>query len=125
MAIKKAKEVGVRKVMGASRSQLVGQYMGEAFVLTFLSALIALGIAERTLPSLNNFLDTGMSMLTLSNPSAVLVFGSGIVLVSVLSGLYPAWVLSGYKPVAAMKAKVSSHTSSSLFLRRGLVTFQF
>jgi ABC-type antimicrobial peptide transport system permease subunit len=111
--------------MGASRMQLVGQYMGEAFVLTVLSALIALGIAERVLPSLNNFLDTGMSMLTLSSPTAVWVFVSGIALVSLLSGLYPAWVLSGYKPVAAMKARVSSHTSSSLFLRRGLVTFQF
>lgn len=125
VAIKKAKEVGVRKVMGASRMQLVGQYMGEAFVLTVLSALIALGIAERVLPSLNNFLDTGMSMLTLSSPATVWVFVSGIALVSLLSGLYPAWVLSGYKPVAAMKARVSSHTSSSLFLRRGLVTFQF
>ncbi|MFZ1807202.1 MAG: ABC transporter permease [Cyclobacteriaceae bacterium] len=125
VAIKKAKEVGVRKVMGASRIQLVGQYMGEAFVLTFLSALVALGIAERALPSLNSFLDTGMSILTLSNPVAGWVFGGGIVLVSILSGLYPAWVLSGYKPVAAMKAKVSGHTSSSMFLRRGLVTFQF
>ena len=125
VAIKKAREVGVRKVMGASRWQLVGQYMGEAFVLTLLSSLIALGIAERVLPSLNLFLDTGMSMFTLGNPSAIWVFASGILLVSLLSGLYPAWVLSGYKPVAAMKAKVTSHNSSSLFLRRGLVTFQF
>ncbi|MEP2671592.1 MAG: ABC transporter permease [Cyclobacteriaceae bacterium] len=125
VAIKKAREVGVRKVMGASRWQLVSQYMGEAFVLTFLSALIALGIAERALPSLNSFLDTGMSIFTLSNPVAVGFFASGILLVSLLSGLYPAWVLSGYKPVAAMKAKVTSHNSSSLFLRRGLVTFQF
>lgn len=125
VAIRKAKEVGVRKVMGASRWQLVGQYMGEAFVLTLLSALIALGIAERVLPSLNTFLDTGMSMLTLSNPSSVWIFASGILLVSLLSGLYPAWVLSGYKPVAALKARLSSHNSSSLFLRSGLVTFQF
>ena len=66
-----------------------------------------------------------MSMFTLGNPSAIWVFASGILLVSLLSGLYPAWVLSGYKPVAAMKAKVTSHNSSSLFLRRGLVTFQF
>ncbi len=125
VAIRKAKEVGVRKVMGASRWQLVGQYMGEALVLTLFSALIALGIAERVLPSLNTFLDTGMSMLTLSNPSSVWIFASGILLVSLLSGLYPAWVLSGYKPVAALKARLSSHNSSSLFLRSGLVTFQF
>lgn len=125
VAIKKAKEVGVRKVMGASRMQLVSQYMGEAFVLTFLSALIALGIAERVLPSLNNFLDTGMSIFALSNPVAVWIFVGGIILVSILSGLYPAWALSGYKPVAAMKAKANSHTSSSVFLRKGLVTFQF
>ena len=125
VAIRKAKEVGVRKVMGASRLQLVGQYMGEALVLTLLSSLVALGVAERALPSLNSFLDTGMSLLTLGNPASIVVFIGGIVLVSILSGLYPAWILSGYKPVAAMKARISDHGNASLFLRRGLVTFQF
>lgn len=125
VAIRKSKEVGVRKVMGASRLQLVYQYMGEAFVLTLLSALIALGVAERALPSLNGFLDTGMSLIKLNEPAALWVFIGGILLVSILSGLYPAWILSGYKPVAALKAKINSANGSSLFLRRSLVTFQF
>lgn len=125
VAIRKSREVGVRKVMGATRAQLIYQYMGEAFLLTILSALIALGVAERALPSLNTFLDTRMSLLKLNEPFALWIFIGGIVIVSILSGLYPAWVLSGYKPVAALKAKMSSHTSASLFLRRGLVTFQF
>lgn len=125
IAIKKSKEVGVRKVMGASRLQLVYQYMSEALILTLLSSVIALGVAERVLPSLNEFLDTGLSLLTLSEPTTLYVFVGGIILVSILSGLYPAWVLSGFKPVAALKAKINAADSSSLFLRRGLVTFQF
>lgn len=125
VAIRKSKEVGVRKVMGASRSQLVYQYMSEAFLLTILSSLIALGVAERVLPTLNDFLDAGLSLLTLTKPTIISIFMTGIVMVSILSGLYPAWVLSGYKPVAALKARISAQDSSSLFLRRGLVTFQF
>jgi len=125
VAIRKSKEVGVRKVMGASRSQLIYQYMGEAFVLTLVSSLIALGAAERILPGLNQFLDAGLSMTTLTEPVAMWIFGGGMLTVALLSGLYPAWVLSGYKPVAALKTKISSPGSTSLFLRRGLVTFQF
>ena len=125
VAIRKSREVGIRKVMGASRSQLIYQYMSEAFLLTIISSLIALGAAERILPSLNKFLETGLSLHTLGDPSVLWIFIGGIVIVSVLSGLYPAWVLSGYKPVAALKAKISSQDSASLFLRRGLVTFQF
>ncbi len=125
VAIRKSKEVGVRKVMGASRAQLIYQYMSEAFLLTIFSSLIALGIAERVLPSLNSFLDAGLSLLTLSKPAVIWIFIGGLVLVSLLSGLYPAWVLSGYKPVAALKARISSQDSSSIFLRKGLVTFQF
>lgn len=125
VAIRKSKEVGVRKVMGASRTQLIYQYMSEAFLLTLFSSLIALGIAERALPSLNSFLDTGLSLLTLSKPAIIWIFMGGVVIVTLLSGLYPAWVLSGYKPVAALKARISSQDSSSIFLRKGLVTFQF
>ena len=125
VAIRKSKEVGVRKVMGASRLQLVYQYMGEAFLLTLVASIIALGVAERILPFLNDFLDAGLSLTTFSNWQTIWIFVGGIVLVSMLSGLYPAWVLSGYNPVAALKAKISNSNGSSLFLRRGLVTFQF
>lgn len=125
LAIRKSKEVGVRKVMGASRFQLLRQYMGEAFLLTLLSSLMALGVAERLLPSLNSFLDTDLSILRLSEPDILGVFAVGIVVVSIMSGLYPSWVLSGYRPIAALKAKINSHNASSLFLRKGLVTFQF
>lgn len=125
VAIRKSKEVGVRKVMGASRPQLIYQYMSEAFILTIFSSLIALGVAERVLPLLNGFLDTGLTLSTLGNPTVIWIFLGGIVMVSILSGLYPAWVLSGYKPVTALKARIGSQGSSSLFLRRGLVVFQF
>lgn len=124
VAMKKSREVGVRKVLGASRSQLVYQYLGEAFLLTLLSIIIALGVAERVMPLLNHFLETGLSFEALRSPVALSFLGSIVLVVSLLSGLYPAVMLSGYKPVDALKSK-SKIGSSSVFLRQGLVTFQF
>jgi len=125
VAIRKSKEVGVRKVMGASRAQLIYQYLGEAFILTLFSTLIAFGVAERVMPLINDFLDMRLTFEALSSPFAIAFLLSIILLVTLLSGLYPAFVLSGYKPVAALKNKVNSHNTSSVFLREGLVTFQF
>ena len=125
VAIRKSREVGVRKVLGASRRQLVYQYLGEALILTLMSTLIALGVAERVMPLINDFLDMGLTFEALRFPLAIGFLVAIILLVSLLSGLYPAFVLSGYKPVEALKNKVSSHNTSSIFLREGLVTFQF
>ncbi len=125
VAIKKSKEVGVRKVLGASRMQLISQYLGEAFVLTMLSTLMALGTAERLMPSVNQLLGTGLSFEALRTPIALSFLASIVMVVTLTSGLYPSLVLSRYKPVAALKNKVGSGGSSSIFLREGLVTFQF
>ncbi len=125
IAIRKSKEVGVRKTLGASRTQLIVQYLGEAFLLTFAAALIALGIVERVLPILNQFLDAGLAFNLLSDSTTLSFVVVVLLFVAFSSGLYPAWILSGYKPVVALKNKITSTSISSLFLRKGLVTFQF
>lgn len=125
VAIRKSKEVGVRKVMGASRSQLVYQYLGEAFLVTLVSLLVALGVSERVVPSLNSFLGMGLELNLLNDQSLFVFLVCALIFVSFMSGVYPSWVLSSYKPVAALKNKINSHSGASLFLRKGLVTFQF
>lgn len=125
VATRKSKEVGVRKVMGASRSQLVKQFFGEAFCITLLAILLAMGVTELIVPMLNNFLGVSLELNVLNNTVLMMFILGTLVFVSVSSGVYPSWVLSGYKPVQALKNKITSHSDASAFLRKGLVTFQF
>ncbi|MGH7596477.1 MAG: ABC transporter permease [bacterium] len=123
--INRAKEVGVRKVLGAIRSQLVKQYLGETFMITALSAALAIVIAELLLPTLNEILRLKISFHPFSDLSLLGFLGALIIAVSLLAGLYPAFVLSRFMPALALKSKVSTATGGGLFLRRGLVVFQF
>lgn len=124
MALKKAKEVGVRKTLGASRFELMRQLLTETFLVTAIVITAAALTAGYFLPVLNRFLDRQI-------PTAWLGWASGAfllllwIVVALLSGLYPAWMLSRFNPVTALKSKVSSPKPSVLFLRRGLVVFQF
>jgi hypothetical protein len=124
LAIRKSKEVGVRKTMGATREHLLRQFLSETFLLTaFVFAAAALSI-PLFLPPLNNFLDKNIPLNWLHVNSALFLMGLWI-LVSLLSGLYPAFVLSGFNPVAALKNKGITPKASVVTLRKGLVVFQF
>ena len=124
-AINRAKEVGVRKVLGAFRSQLITQYLGETFVITLLGAALAVVLAELLLPTLNNVLKLKISLQLFANFSVFAFLSLLILAVSLLAGLYPAFVLSHFMPALALKNKASTATGGGLFLRRGLVVFQF
>jgi ABC-type antimicrobial peptide transport system permease subunit len=124
-AMNRAKEVGVRKVLGAFRSQLITQYVGETFIITALSAALAVVLAELLLPSLNNLLRLKMSFHPFGDFSMLGFLGVLVVAVSLLAGLYPAFVLSHFMPALALKSKVNASTGGGLFLRRGLVVMQF
>lgn len=124
MALKKSKEVGVRKTLGATRTQLMRQMLVETFVLTGLVVFAAALTAGLFLPALNQFLDKQIPANWVGWTSAGFLLALWT-LVSVLSGIYPAFVLSGFNPVTALKSKVSTPKASLLFLRRGLVVFQF
>jgi ABC-type antimicrobial peptide transport system permease subunit len=123
-AINRAREVGVRKVLGARRSQLIVQYLGEALIITLLGAACAVVLAELLLPNLNDMLRLQINFHPFSDLSLFLFLLSLASAVGLLAGLYPAFVLSQFMPALALKSKVRA-SSGGLSLRRGLVIFQF
>lgn len=122
----RAREVGMRKVLGAQRRQLLGQFMGESALVTGLGFLLALFLIYWLLPWLNSFLGMSLDITLLSNPQVVLGLMALFVAITVLSGLYPAFYLSGFNPTAIMHgSKGLQHSSGGEGLRKGLVVFQF
>ncbi len=123
-AIKRSKEVGIRKSLGSTRKQLIFQFLGEATLITLLSVIIALALTQLSLGFLNSFLRLQLS-IHFSDPMFILMIMSITGIVSLLSGLYPSLVVSGYEPALALKNKIGNKNSSGYLLRRGLVITQF
>jgi putative ABC transport system permease protein len=124
LAIRKSKEVGVRKTLGAGRAHLIKQFLSETFLLTAVVIVIAALSVRLFLPMLNQFLDRNIPLDWLTIRSGLFLLCLWVV-VSLLSGIYPAFVLSGFNPITALKSKVSAAKASVVLLRRGLVVFQF
>ncbi len=124
-AVKRAKEVGVRKVLGGSKSQLVNQFMSETLLITLISVVLSLGVAELVLNKLDLLLDYRLTLDLLNDPAMLVYLGLIIISVTLLSGIYPSFVLSSLNPVAAMKRTMNSKVSGKFNLRRGLVITQF
>ncbi|MES1221047.1 MAG: ABC transporter permease [Bacteroidota bacterium] len=124
-AVNRSKEVGIRKVMGSNRAQLAMQFLGETAIITFFAILFAVIIAYSTLPFLNKLLDAKMTFNFISDPSLIIFLIAVFLLVTFLSGLYPALILSGFNPINALKSKITSKMVGGLTLRRGLVILQF
>lgn len=124
-AIKRSKEVGIRKSLGSTRSQLIRQFLGETVLVTVLSMVISLGLAQLALSFLNPFLNLNLSIDVVSNQYLWFYIAGVTVFVSVLSGLYPAFVISGFNPALALKNLISNKNSSGYNLRRALVVLQF
>jgi ABC-type antimicrobial peptide transport system permease subunit len=124
LAIKKSKEVGVRKTMGATRGHLMKQFLSETFLLSGFVMIAAIVSIRFLIPVLNNFLDKNIPVEWLNAQSIIFLLALWIT-VSFLSGLYPAFVLSGFNVITALKSKMSTPKKSVVVLRKGLVTFQF
>jgi putative ABC transport system permease protein len=123
-AIKRSKEVGIRKTLGSSRFQLIAQFLGETSMVTGAAMVLSVSIAQLLLNFLNSFLEIELSM-NFSDP-LLWIFIVGIAfIVSVLSGLYPSFIISGFTPALALKNQINSRSSSSFNLRRSLVVLQF
>lgn len=122
-AAKRAKEVGIRKTMGASRRSLIYQFLLESVLMVFCSFIVALVILEVSLPTFNNLLDTQLSlnMLGWSNWGFVVIL---VLVIGILAGSYPAFFLSAYDPVKTLKG-ISLQAQSTISLRKGLVVLQF
>lgn len=123
-AINRAREVGVRKVLGSNRTQLMFQFLGETGI-TSLLALIGAGIiASICLPALNDLLEIHLAIVDIYSTNLLMIMVCALVLVIFLSGFYPALVLSGFNPVNVLKSAVHAD-GKGIFFRRGLVVFQF
>jgi putative ABC transport system permease protein len=123
-AVGRSREVGIRKVLGSSRGQLIAQSMGETFMIVLLAVLLAMGIASISMPYLSNVasVPADIKLFTATN----LLFLLGILLlVTLLSGIYPAMIVSGFRPALALKSKITSASIGGISLRRVLVVTQF
>lgn len=121
---KRAKEIGMRKVLGAYKKQLVYQFIGESLFITFLSVFIAIGIVEASLPFLNSFIGKELAVNYTQNFSAIGAIFLIAMLVGLISGSYPAFLLSSFKPASVLKGNSNASAGRSLF-RTTLVVAQF
>jgi putative ABC transport system permease protein len=124
-AVLRSKEVGIRKVMGSKRGQLVAQFLAESFILTIFAALLAMGVAELAVLLGGDLLHLQKEGLLLHDPVFVALLALLVAVVSLSAGLYPALVQSGFHPIAAIKNKITGHSRQSVRLRSGLVVLQF
>jgi putative ABC transport system permease protein len=124
-AVNRSKEVGIRKVLGSNRKQLIIQFISETFIVTFVAVLLAAFIAVAALPFFNKLLEIQLSNSFIYDPTVLLFIVGLIIGVTLLAGFYPALVLSGFNPISALKNKIAASRASGVSLRRGLVIFQF
>jgi ABC-type antimicrobial peptide transport system permease subunit len=126
-ATQRAKEIGIRKTMGSTRTQLIVQFLSETFLITLFAVIISIGLAPLILKLFADFVAPGVKADYLHQTDIFLFLFSLTVIVSVLSGFYPALLLSGYKPVLVLKNQVqsNSHKTRNAWLRKSLTVSQF
>jgi ABC-type antimicrobial peptide transport system permease subunit len=124
-AVNRAKEVGVRKVMGTNKSQLQIQFIVETFLIVTVAVILATAITLLALPYINQLLELSLSFNILNNPTIIFSLLMVAIVVTALAGFYPSIVLSRFNPVTALKSKQAANTNGGISLRRGLVVFQF
>ena len=125
-AVRRAREVGVRKVLGSTRLQLIGHFLGQSLMLTIFAVLLSLPLTEVSLMFFSDFVPAGvtLNLLELTTLSFLVII---TIVVGLLSGMYPAFALSSFLPALALKnqAYINGASSSSAYLRKGLIVFQF
>jgi putative ABC transport system permease protein len=118
----RAREVGVRKVMGSFKQQLIAQFLTESFLLSVLGVIMAVGLVYLTLPFFNNLTEKQLAIPFTIDSIAILVALSGVV--GLLAGIYPSFILSSFSPVVVLKGSFTSNLKGN-WIRNGLVIFQF
>ncbi|QJD78649.1 ABC transporter permease [Spirosoma rhododendri] len=121
-ALKRTREVGVRKAVGSFRLQLIGQFLTESLLMTLLAGLVSASLVVMALPYFNRLADKALSLGNWADIMLTVVLFS--VLIGTLSGLYPALRMSGFRPVPALRGQQSTH-QQPVRLRQALVVFQF
>ena len=121
---KRAREVGVRKVLGAGKSKLVGQFIGESIILALISAVVAICATYVVLPAFNTLVEKQLS-IRLFQPLHISALLAISLICGLVAGSYPAFYLSSFNPVAVLKGNRLKTNGSAGFIRKGLVVVQF
>jgi putative ABC transport system permease protein len=123
-ALRRAKEVSLRKVMGATRSQLIKQFLGEAVITVWIALVIALGLLEFFLPFYNALLGKSLESILMADTGIIVAIVAVSTLVGLLGGIYPAFFLSSYRPSQVLGSSASKNKGSH-FVSQMLMVFQF
>lgn len=123
-SLRRAKEVGMRKVFGANRMNLIGQFLSESLVITLMAVLIAFFLTLLLLPMFNQFAGKEIASSTLFDPAMLMAIVLSTVIIATISGAYPSFVLSAFKPLNALKGSKTKERFGPT-LRKGLVVLQF
>lgn len=125
-ALTRAKEVGVRKSVGAGRINLIAQFLSEAWILTLIAGILSVAIAQLFLPSINTLLDKNIPFDLLDSPLLLLSLLTSVIIIGLLAGMYPAWVIAKFNPTITLKVgSMSAGDHGSSWLRKSLVVAQF
>lgn len=123
-SVERAKEVGIRKVVGAAKAQLSGQFIGESILLCLIAFVLTVLLSALFLPSFNTLAGKIISTGIFRNPGLIALLFFVAIAIGALAGIYPALVLTSFKPVVVLKGRFATGTKG-IFLRKGLVVAQF
>ena len=121
---KRAKEVGIRKVMGSSRGKLISQFLTESVVIALVALVVSIGLIYLLLPAFNNISGKVITFSYILRPSVFMAMSGMLVFIGIVSGSYPAFYLSGFKPVDVLKGRIGTK-GGNVGLRKILVIVQF
>ena len=124
-SFRRAKEIGVRKVIGAERKQLIIQFIGETILLSGLSMLLAIVATFLIVPLLNQFTGKSIQFNPIANPMLGLIILAAGIVIGMIAGIYPALVLSGFQPIKVLKNMKLIGSGGGAWLRQALVVIQF
>jgi putative ABC transport system permease protein len=122
-SLKRAKEIGIRKVAGSNRKQLIIQFLGESFILCFAAFIFAIALVQIVLPVFNNLSNKALALSYLLDVKLITGYLALFIVTGLLAGFYPAMVLSGYNPVQTLYGRFT--LSGKNYLQKGLVVLQF
>lgn len=120
----RAREVGIRKTFGSEKNALIFQFLTESILISMFSLVLSIGLVYLLLPYFNQFSTGNLRFKNILVPGNLLLFSSLTLFTGLLAGLYPAFVLSSFRPIAVLKGKFAN-TGQGMSLRNGLVVFQF
>jgi putative ABC transport system permease protein len=125
LAMNRSKEIGIRKVLGSLRGQLFWQFITETFSITLIAGIFAVGLSSLVLPVINSWFHSQMSLNLFSNFKLIAFLVTLVAVVTFFAGSYPGLILSGFKPIMALKNKITQSQIGGLNTRRSLIVTQF